>query len=173
MPVSNMSYQEDENSMYFEYNTFCWMPYQLNDRTFPFLFFWENGVECFRLSLKELMLALNSLMWPGMTLRPFKRYFWDFIVMCFWVFAWMYVCILYTFHVCRGRKRLSDPLGLESQMTVSRHVGAGNWTLVTWKSSQCSIPLSYFSTSWPCTIFLFPFETESLSAAPAVLELDI
>jgi hypothetical protein len=34
--------------------------------------------------------------------------------------------------------RVTDSLKLEIQIAVSCHVGAGNQTLVLWKSSQCS-----------------------------------
>ena len=52
------------------------------------------------------------------------------------------------------QKRVLDPLELELQMGVSHHVGAGNWTEVLYKSSQCSellnqlfSPLLYIFTS--------------------------
>jgi hypothetical protein len=34
--------------------------------------------------------------------------------------------------------RVSGPLELELQTVVSRHVGAGNITLVLWRNNQCS-----------------------------------
>ena len=36
------------------------------------------------------------------------------------------------------RGRASDLFGLQVRVVVSGHVGAGNQTLVLWKSSQCS-----------------------------------
>jgi hypothetical protein len=47
----------------------------------------------------------------------------------------------------------SDPLELESQLTVNHHVGAGNQTCVLCKDSQCSSLLSCFSR--PCTLDCF------------------
>lgn len=35
-----------------------------------------------------------------------------------------------------GQKKEVEPLELELQMVVS-HMGAGNYTLVLWKNSQC------------------------------------
>ena len=37
-------------------------------------------------------------------------------------------CVPSVRSACTGQKRESDPLGLELQMTVSHHVGAGNQT---------------------------------------------
>ena len=45
-----------------------------------------------------------------------------------WCFACMYVCV-----------RVLDPLELELQTGVSCLVGAGNWTQVIWKGSECSL----------------------------------
>lgn len=38
----------------------------------------------------------------------------------------MYVCVQCAYSVCRGQKRLLDPLELELQMVVSCHVGVGS-----------------------------------------------
>lgn len=48
--------------------------------------------------------------------------------------------------------RVSYPLQLELQTVVLRHVGAGNWTPVFWKSNQCSWSLSYLSSPLPLFI---------------------
>lgn len=39
-------------------------------------------------------------------------------------------------HVCKEKNRVPDFLGLELQIVVSRHVGAGNGTHVVWKSAN-------------------------------------
>ncbi|KAL6037579.1 hypothetical protein STEG23_004898, partial [Scotinomys teguina] len=50
-------------------------------------------------------------------------------------FVSMYVCASHACLVlCGERKRVSGPLGLESQMFMSHHVGAGNQTCVLYKS---------------------------------------
>ena len=59
-----------------------------------------------------------------------------FFILCVWMFHLHGYA--YTAHipgVCRGWKRVLDPLQLELQMVVSCHVGAENQTWVLWKSS--------------------------------------
>lgn len=48
----------------------------------------------------------------------------------------MYVCALCMLGAAESRKRELDPLGLEWQMAVSWHVGAGNQT---WSSKKKKI----------------------------------
>jgi hypothetical protein len=48
------------------------------------------------------------------------------------------VCALHVYSAQGDQKRVSDPLGLNLQIVVSHHVGAGTQTLVPSKSSQYS-----------------------------------
>lgn len=48
-------------------------------------------------------------------------------------------------HTCEKSQRVSDPLGLEQQMVVNHHVGAGNRTQVLW-ITQCHYPLSHLAS---------------------------
>jgi hypothetical protein len=52
----------------------------------------------------------------------------------------LHVCLStsYLSSASGGQKRIPDSIELESQPVVSCNVGAGNWTQVLWKSSQCS-----------------------------------
>lgn len=59
-------------------------------------------------------------------------------------FAWMHICTSYhMFSIPLETKRNIGTLELELQMIVSNHIGAGNWTQVLCKSSQCSPLLSH------------------------------
>jgi hypothetical protein len=42
--------------------------------------------------------------------------------------------------------RMPDPLELELQIVGTCHMGAGIWTMVLWKRSQYSSPLSHLSS---------------------------
>ena len=67
---------------------------------------------------------------------------WIIFSLCVWVSDCVHVCAL---HVCRapgGEKRALGPLGLGR--VGSCHMGAGNQTLVFWKSIECSSPPSHF-----------------------------
>lgn len=57
-------------------------------------------------------------------------------------FAGMYVSVPCVWSAFGGQKRASDPLELKLQMVVRHYVGAGNWTLVHCKSSNCSWSVS-------------------------------
>jgi hypothetical protein len=39
---------------------------------------------------------------------------------------------------CRSQKRALDPLEMELQAVINRHVGAETKTWVLWQSNQCS-----------------------------------
>lgn len=71
-------------------------------------------------------------------------------------FAWM--CV-YTPSACSVwiQKIASDSLKLELQTIVGRHVSAGIWTRVFWKSSQRSWPLSHLSNPLVCCFVIFSF----------------
>lgn len=56
-----------------------------------------------------------------------------------WYFSYMYVLV-----------RVLDPLELDLQTIMSCYVGAGNWILVLWKSSQC-----FSSPIWPTDLGSF------------------
>jgi hypothetical protein len=62
-------------------------------------------------------------------------------------FACIYVCVLYAYSTHRDQRRVSDPLELELQLSVSCHVGAGNGTRVLCKSSCCFLGLTHLSSS--------------------------
>lgn len=70
-------------------------------------------------------------------------------ILCVWVFVCMSVCEPHAFSVWEDKKRASDSPGLEPWMltVVNIQVGAGGWTLLLWKSSQCSHPPSHLSSS--------------------------
>ena len=51
-------------------------------------------------------------------------------------------------HTHEARRQILGSLGLELQMVVSHHVGAGKGPQVFCKSSQCSLSLSHFFS--PC-----------------------
>jgi hypothetical protein len=63
-----------------------------------------------------------------------------YLVYVRWCFACMNICV-----------KRSDWLKLELQTVVSCHLGARNWTLVLWKSSQCSQLLNHLFS--PGTFF--------------------
>lgn len=57
---------------------------------------------------------------------------------------------MFVYHICLSgtfgdQKKLSDPLKLELQTVVSRHVCVGNGIWALWKSSSCSSLLSHLS----------------------------
>lgn len=69
----------------------------------------------------------------------------------------------FLYFMCFGR-RVSDSLEPELETVVNWHRGAGKWTWVLWKSSQCSQPLSHLSSLLPCLLRTltpdgFTFET--------------
>jgi hypothetical protein len=53
-------------------------------------------------------------------------------------FSFICLCITRMSGAHGGQKRTSDPLELVLQIVVSLQMGAKNWTLVLWKSSQYS-----------------------------------
>ena len=56
--------------------------------------------------------------------------------MCVHVYVYVYMNICHILEgVCRGQKRVSDPLELESRMVIT--------TRDLWKNSECSSPLSH------------------------------
>lgn len=74
---------------------------------------------------------------------------------CYHYFYWYFVCILQgvqggsfaCIYDCAiymlpptfgGQNRTLGPLELELEVVPGHYVGAGNWTQVPWKSSQCS-----------------------------------
>ena len=67
------------------------------------------------------------------------------------------VCIMHVPGAHGGQNRASDLLELELQTVVRHHTGAGNRTQVLCKSSQCSKPLSHFSSPLFFIILLIYF----------------
>lgn len=65
--------------------------------------------------------------------------------LCVWVLC-LFECAPYACSAHGDQKRASDPPELELHMVLSHHVGAGNETLVLWKSRWCSRPLSHLSS---------------------------
>lgn len=64
------------------------------------------------------------------------------------------LCTMFMPDAHGGQKRVLSPLKLELQTVASWHMGAGNGAWFLWKSSQHSLPLSYFSSCmhsylWP------------------------
>jgi len=55
------------------------------------------------------------------------------------------IYFMYEYTVTAFRRTRRGPQ-IPSQMVVSHHVVAGNWTQDLWKSSQCSWPLSHLSS---------------------------
>ena len=89
-----------------------------------------------------------------------------FFILCVWVCQ--HVC-LHTTYIpddFRNQKRASDPL---EQRVVSHWKGTGNWTLILWKSSQCSKPLSYLSN--PTFYFFDGIFSNTAPVAEAVKNL--
>jgi hypothetical protein len=81
------------------------------------------------LGLKSIVFSQNHKMFQEQQLK----------IKCVCVVFCLGVCLLC---VCMpgalgGQKRLPHPPELHLQTFVSHHVGAGNWTQVLWKSSQC------------------------------------
>lgn len=60
-----------------------------------------------------------------------------FYFMCMWVPAWM-SCPTYVSGAYRGQTRVSSPLELDLQVTVSCQVSAGDQSCVLCKSSKCA-----------------------------------
>jgi hypothetical protein len=71
------------------------------------------------------------------------------------VFVYLNVCVMYTCSTGGGQKRASDPPELELCIVRNLHVGAGNQTLVLWKSIQCSYFLSARSSLQPLLALTF------------------
>lgn len=90
---------------------------------------------------------LDTLSYPASPISSFLLHFLK-VILRFIVFMCMRVlsACMSVYHVpgaLGGQKRESDPLTLESQMVVNRHVSAGNQTRVLLKCIQCSSPLSH------------------------------
>lgn len=65
---------------------------------------------------------------------------------------------------CEGQKRVSVVLGLELQMVISCHLGAGNWTWVHCKNSKCSYLLAHPSSPSRPAFYLWFFNILPLSS---------
>lgn len=75
--------------------------------------------------------------------------FWDFsLSLSFFLCGCIFVCAPHTCSTPRGKKKQLDPLFPYnlSYRVVSRHVDAGIWTLIFWKSSWNSWLLSHLSS---------------------------
>lgn len=73
------------------------------------------------------------------------------LIVCIWVFPLqVYLCTNFMPGALRGQKRASDSQELELQIVESHHMCAGNWTWLSWKSSQCS----YLSSCSSCNVCL-------------------
>lgn len=115
----------------------------------------QPGVGCF---VSECMCVCVRGPWQVSYLCHCYHYFyWYFVCILQGVqggsFACIYDCAIYMLPPTFGdQNRTLDPLELELEVVPGHYVGAGNWTQVPWKSSQCSWPPSHLFS--PSTLFL-------------------
>lgn len=83
--------------------------------------------------------------WTGLHLYQMMRT--SFYICAYFYNTYMYVCVACVCRAQGDQKKVLGPLELEFQEVVSFYAGAGNWTQILFKSSQCSEPLSHLSSS--------------------------
>lgn len=111
-----------------------------------FIYKWASLLKCVALNMRfKLIHSIQSevgITWLRFFVLFFLNFFCFHFKFCSYVrmcFVCMHVCVLCMCKMHGDQKRALDFLRVNLQVVVSPHEGVGNWTLVLWKSSICSL----------------------------------
>lgn len=109
-----------------------------------------------------MLILYSNMCWK----YQIKKFYWEIFIKVFSIFMCLgfclhaFMCTMCTPSIHGRQKRSPNPLELVLQTIVSCYVGAGNWTLVLWKSSVLNW-LSHFSSPYQGLFSIKSFANKS------------